>query len=290
MGQHPTWPSLFGRFYLLLSRDLWSSVGTRDFVMLWKSKRKEAAFKVLPVVHPRDRIYAVGDIHGRHDLLDALFEKIVEDAFRFSDNRQMRVIFLGDYVDRGDNSKDVLDRLVLVKERLADQTTFLAGNHEAALLGFLRDPVKNSNWLEFGGRQTLVSYGIAPPKSTDNRPELHDVRDSFQQAISDHLPFLQSLQRYVQSGDVIFVHAGLDPKLPVDRQTDDALLWGNSSFLERNGYPDLRVVHGHYDAYDPVITDTRVCVDTGAYYSGRLTAIRLDDNERLISVNAIDGI
>lgn len=257
--------------------------------MLWKSKNKRATSDTLPVVNQHECIYAVGDIHGRHDLLDALFEKIVEDSQQMPEERQMKIIFLGDYVDRGDNSKDVLDRLVLVKERLADQTTFLAGNHEAALLGFLSDPVKNSNWLEFGGRQTLVSYGVAPPKSAESRTELHEVRDRFQQAISDHLPFLQSLQRYVQSGDVIFVHAGLDPKLPVDRQTDDALLWGNSSFLEEEGYPNLRVVHGHYDAYEPVVTDARICVDTGAYYSGRLTAVRLDGGEKLISVNASGG-
>jgi len=257
--------------------------------MRWKLKQKSTKHEALPVVHPQHRIYAVGDIHGRHDLLDKLFEKIIEDALEFSDKRIMKIIFLGDYVDRGDNSKDVLDRLVLVNERLPDQTTFLAGNHEAALLGFLSDPIKNSNWLEFGGRQTLVSYGVAPPKSAESRTELHEVRDRFQQAISDHLPFLQSLQRYVQSGDVIFVHAGLDPKLPVDSQTDDALLWGNSSFLEEEGYPNLRVVHGHYDAYEPVVTDARICVDTGAYYSGRLTAVRLDGGEKLISVNASGG-
>jgi len=266
------------------------ALGMRDFVMLWKSKHKGGTPKTLPVVHARDRIYAVGDIHGRHDLLDALFEKIIEDAFQFSDDRQMKIIFLGDYVDRGDNSKDVLDRLALVKERLPDQTIFLAGNHEAALLSFLSDPVKNSSWLEFGGRQTLVSYGVALPKSADNQAELHQARDNFQQAVSPHLPFLQSLLRYVQSGGVVFAHAGLDPKFPLDQQTDGALLWGSSNFLENGGYPDLRVVHGHYDAYDPIVTDARICVDTGAYYSGRLTAIRLDDNERLISVNAMDGL
>jgi len=258
--------------------------------MLWKSKHKSGTPKDLPVVHPRDRIYAVGDIHGRHDLLDALFEKIIKDALRFSDDRTMKVIFLGDYVDRGDNSKDVLDRLTLVKERLGDQTIFLAGNHEAALLGFLSDPVKNKNWLEFGGRQTLGSYGVTPPKSADNPNELHDVRDLFQDAISPHLSFLHSLQRYVQSGEVAFAHAGLDPQKPVNEQTEGALLWGNSNFIEKGGYPELRVVHGHYDAYEPVVTDTRICVDTGAYYSGRLTAIRLDDSERLISVNAMDGV
>lgn len=257
--------------------------------MLWKAKRKPTQAGEVPGVDPRDRIYAVGDIHGRHDLLDSLFEKIIDDSLQFSDGRNMKIIFLGDYVDRGDNSKDVLDRLVLLKERLGTQTEFLAGNHEAALLGFLNDPFKNKNWLEFGGRQTLGSYGVAPPKTADSRAELQQVHDTFLQAITAHLPFLKSLQRYVRSGDVMFVHAGLDPTLPIDQQSDGALLWGNSNFLEEGGYPDLRVVHGHYDAHDAVVTDARICVDTGAYYSGKLTAIRLDDNERLISVNAMGG-
>lgn len=258
--------------------------------MLWKSKHKDAKLKELPVVHPRDRIYAVGDIHGRHDLLDALFEKIVDDASQFSDERNLKIVFLGDYVDRGDNSKDVLDRLALVKERLAGQTTFLMGNHEAALLAFINDPVKNYNWLEFGGRQTLSSYGVTLPKSAENRAELQDVCNQFQEAVAPHLNFLTSLQRYTQSGDVVFVHAALDPAVSLEQQSDGALLWGNTGVLKASGYPGLRVVHGHFDAYEPVVTDTRICVDTGAYYSGRLTAIRLDAHEKLITVNAMDGL
>lgn len=257
--------------------------------MLWMAKRKSAQAHETLKVDPRDRIYAVGDIHGRDDLLDALFEKIVEDAYKTPDDRQMKIVFLGDYVDRGDNSKHVLDRLVLVKERMAENTVFLAGNHEAALLGFLKDPVKNANWLDFGGRQTLGSYGITPPKSADNHAELHQVRDQFQQAILPHLPFLTSLQRYTQSGDVFFVHAGLDPNMPLNQQSDDALLWGNSEFLAQGGYPNLRVVHGHYDAYKPIVMPMRVCVDTGAYYSGRLTAIRLDAGQELLTADAMDG-
>ena len=258
--------------------------------MLWRAKQKSALLAETLSVDPADRIYAVGDIHGRHDLLNVLFEKIVDDATAFSDDRQMKIVFLGDYVDRGDHSKDVLDRLCLVRERLKDQTTCLVGNHEAALLSFLSDPVRYKSWLEFGGRQTLASYGVTPPVSTESVAELTNVRDRFQDAISPHLPFLMSLERYARSGGVVFAHAGLDPELPLDKQSNEALLWGNSSFLEENGYPGLRIVHGHYDAIEPVVTNTRICVDTGAYYSGRLTAVRLDQGESLISVNALEDL
>ncbi len=268
--------------------DIFGSQGRQQSV-LWRAKRKPAQTHETPRIDAHERIYAVGDIHGRHDLLDTLFEKIVEDFYETPDDRQMKIIFLGDYVDRGDHSKDVLDRLVLIKERLPDQTAFLAGNHEAVLLGFLRDPVKNSNWLEFGGRQTLGSYGVAPPQTLDDHTLLQRTRDAFLNAIEPHLSFLGGLERYVRSGDVVFVHAGLDPSKSLDQQSDEALLWGNSEFLDNGGYPDLRVVHGHYDANEPVMTPHRVCVDTGAYYSGRLTAIRLDSEEELIIANAIEG-
>ena len=255
--------------------------------MLFSAKSKPVQSEIPHRVDPSTRVYAVGDIHGRHDLLDTLFEKIIEDHFAIADERELKVVFLGDYIDRGDHTKDVLERMSLIRERLSERVIFLSGNHEAALLSFLEDPLAHKGWLAFGGKQTLGSYGISSHKSAEDEAALSALRDQFAEKIDPHLPFLRSLKRYAQSGDVVFVHAGLDPAVPLADQTDQALLWGESDFISSGGYPSFRVVHGHYDAPEPVVTPKRVCVDTGAYYSGRLTAIRLDDGEKLISVGAL---
>lgn len=254
-------------------------------MLKWLFPKDPAPPTEIPRIDPKDRIYAIGDIHGAHDLLDVLFEKVVEDAAAQTDMRIMKIVFLGDYIDRGDNSREVLERLVAIQEGLPDQVEFLMGNHESAMLGFLEEPYDGANWIEMGGRQTLFSFGVRPPMNTDNKAELLRARDGLHQEISPYLDFLKSLKRYYWSGDYVFVHAGIDPDLPVDAQKDSALLWGHSGFISGKGRPGLRVVHGHYAAYEPVLKPHRVCVDTGAYYSGRLTAIRLDDDEALLAAD-----
>ncbi|WP_424934468.1 metallophosphoesterase family protein [Amaricoccus macauensis] len=237
---------------------------------------------------PDERIYAVGDIHGRVRLLERMLERIEADIAAQQDDRRSRIVFLGDYIDRGDQAREVLDTLVRLRaEFKAAELVFLRGNHEDALLSFLADPSKGSNWLHFGGLQTLVSYGLTPPKSAVVQlDELERLREGLEKVIGPHWEFLEATERLLRSGDVVFVHAGLDPACPLEAQSDDALLWGRSDFLIEGGVSGLRVVHGHYADAEAVVTPRRVCIDTGAYYSGRLTAARLDSDFDLFTITA----
>ncbi len=240
-----------------------------------------------------ERIYAVGDIHGRADLLDAILTKISDDIAKHSDARIPRVIFLGDYIDRGDHSRDVIQTLsdiYGIRQKLNDETgvqfDFLAGNHEIALLDFIADPIKGSAWLEWGGRQTLASFGVATVSGDLTDADLFQMRDALASKVEPHLEFLQNLSRIIVSGETIFVHAGLDPEAPLDAQPDEATLWGRAPSDRKLGMDGYRMVHGHFARSEPVSRPHRLCVDTGAYYSGRLTAARLDDGEYFLQVHA----
>lgn len=239
-----------------------------------------------PVPRPAagDRLYVIGDVHGRADLLDIMLRRIAADfAFRVTDPRKPRVIVLGDVIDRGDASRDAVELLKnAVGRGPLGELIVLKGNHEAALLQFIESPEHGGSWLRFGGMQTLASYGVSIPPGTPDATARHDLAARLRNAMGDHLPFLQSLPLSWQSGDVLCVHAGVDPDNPEARD-EDIVLWGNARFPETGPAEGLRVVHGHYDAAEPVITDWRICVDTGAYYTGQLTAVRLDDDTGLIT-------
>lgn len=239
-------------------------------------------------VAPTERLYVVGDIHGRNDLLVAMLDKIIEDAEAASDERRPRFVFLGDYVDRGDHSAEVLDTLSTLKDESAQACEFLMGNHEAAMLAFLEDPVAGSAWLGWGGRQTVLSYGLDPVSREPDETELCDIREKLQEKASSHLPFLKSLKRYIVSGDVICAHASLDPTLELTAQPDMALLWGRPPSGQKSGMPGRRLIHGHFAEYEPVVRPERICVDTGACYSGRLTAVRLDEGAQFLQVDVLD--
>lgn len=241
-----------------------------------------------PGVAPSERLYVIGDVHGRNDLLVAMLDRIARDAAAISDGRKSRLVLLGDYVDRGDQSAQVLDTLSALWAQKSRTCDFLTGNHEAAMLAFLEDPIAGADWLDWGGRQTLTSYGIAPPPRKPGQVDLLDARDALHQKLGKHLPFLQSLKRYVVSGDVICAHASLDPTLSLHDQPDAALLWGQPPSGQKAGLPGHRLVHGHFADYQPVVRAERICVDTGAYYSGRLTAVRLDDTDTFLHVDVQD--
>jgi serine/threonine protein phosphatase 1 len=228
----------------------------------------------------------VGDIHGRHDLLDAMVDRIDRDRARFEDGRQAVTVFLGDYIDRGDHSREVIDKL-LVLEYTREDVVFLKGNHEAALLDFLEDPGRGVDWLGYGGLQTLASYGVAPVGRGAGGAELERTALELGAAMGPHIGFLERTRHSFRSGDVICAHAGIDPDRSPEDQGEGALLWGRSAFLDDGGVPGLRVVHGHWAEDAPVVTPRRICVDTGAYYSGRLTAVRLDAGQELLHVDAL---
>ncbi len=240
--------------------------------------------EVAPRVAADARIYAVGDIHGRSDLLARLLDAIVADMARFDDGRCAWLVFLGDYIDRGDESATVLELLSDLAAEPAIDAVFLEGNHEAALLRFLDDPRRGKDWIAFGGQQTLASYGIKPPSDEDDAEALARIRDDLFFALGHHLAFLRGLAPFARSGDVAFVHAAVDPRRAAPVAESRALRWGHPDFLVPDPVPGLRIVHGHYDDGAPVVHPGRICVDTGAYYTGRLTAARLDDDVAFLEV------
>ncbi len=247
--------------------------------------RRRHGKAVVPVPRPaaEDRLYVVGDVHGRIDLLEAMFRRILADfAFRVGDGRKPKVVLLGDVIDRGDHSRQVVERLrTVVGMGPMGEVTVLKGNHEAALLQFVSAPEQGADWLRFGGMQTLASYGVSIPGGLLDDRAHRDLAAQLRASMGDHLAFLGQLPLTYRSGEVLCVHAGVDPANP-DGLDEDTLLWGRARFPETGPVEGLRVVHGHYDAAEPVISEGRICVDTGAYYSGRLTAVRLDDETGVI--------
>lgn len=221
------------------------------------------------------RVYAVGDVHGRADLLSRLIDQLVEDAEQGEYVGKPILIFLGDYVDRGFQSREVID--LLLSERLSRfETYFLKGNHEAAMLQFFEDPSIGPRWAEFGGIETLVSYGVRPPRTRTSLEDWAVTSKEFGKKVpAKHQEFLQNLDLSVRLGDYLFVHAGARPGVPLEQQSEQDLLWIREDFLSDRRSFEAVVVHGHTPAAQPHRDDRRIGIDTGAYLSGRLTAARL---------------
>ena len=241
-----------------------------------------------PSVAPDERIYAIGDVHGRADLLLALIKRIIADASDIKDHRKTRVVFLGDYIDRGDDLARVLNVLSDLIKGSSDDIVCLMGNHEDALLSFLSDPIGKPGWLGFGAMQTLASFGVKVPGADPDPGQRVKIRDALAVALRPYSAFLQGLAPMVRSGDVVFAHAGWRPGPSTKAESTRDTVWGYPGFLQPQPAPGVRVVHGHYDDAQPVSMPGRVCVDTGAYYSGVLTAVRLDDGEAFLSVDTAD--
>lgn len=218
--------------------------------------------------------YAVGDIHGRADLLARMFDRLEADARRAGEVSPV-VVFLGDYVDRGPDSAEVID-LLLTGRPEGFERRFLKGNHEAAMLSFLDDPVANRGWLSHGGLETLASYDVHPlPSLGASGEEVAQAGASFSARLPElHRGFLESLERYVVLGDYCFVHAGIDPTRKLEAQSDTDLFWIRGRFLgDKRRLPHV-VVHGHTPVSEPYQDQRRIALDTGAYFSGALSAAR----------------
>ncbi len=218
-------------------------------------------------------IYAIGDVHGCFDQLVRLEERIVADG---RDRPQEKiVVMLGDYVDRGPESAQVL-RHLLDDMPPGFRRVCLCGNHEEMMLRFLADPLANVAWVEAGGAATLTSYGFDVRwllRTYRRRPDqlVRVLRDA---VTAEHIEFLRGLPVLAASGRRVFVHAGIRPGVPLDRQTDTDLLWIREPFLTEGPGLPLVVVHGHTPTLKPIFHNNRLCIDTGAYASGRLTAVR----------------
>jgi len=223
------------------------------------------------------RIYAIGDVHGRADLLEKLLDQIEADCADYE--QDVFLVFLGDYIDRGFQSRQVIE--VLLSDRVQKyEVAFLKGNHEEALLTFMSDYTHGPKWAAFGGRETLVSYGVQPPKSMSLNDDWQRAQDDFIRALpSTHQIFLLSLPTSLQIGPYGFVHAGLRPGVPFDEQTDRDRLWIRDEFLKSSQPTDVLVVHGHTPTVEPFADNRRINVDTGAYFTGRLTAVKLEGGE-----------
>jgi serine/threonine protein phosphatase 1 len=228
-------------------------------------------------------IYAVGDVHGRLDLLEDLLGQIAADAAKIKPSGDMVLVLLGDYIDRGAYSRGVIDCLIRLSGVPGVELRVLKGNHEQALLDFLDEPEIGPAWVQQGGAATLVSYGVAAPQ-TRNAAELWaQASEALAEALPpEHLRFLRGLELYAEYGDYIFVHAGLRPGVPLERQSERDLLWIRDEFLEASGPFPKVVVHGHSPEPEPFLGKHRLGLDTGAYATGILTAARLYGTDRTI--------
>ncbi|HSV01731.1 MAG TPA: metallophosphoesterase family protein [Phenylobacterium sp.] len=227
-------------------------------------------------------IYAIGDVHGCYELLRDLLALIArDDAGRGGRGRPL-LVFLGDYVDRGLQSARVVEALVWLQRRPDLEVRLLKGNHEQALLEFLDAPERAGLWLGFGGAETLAAYGVIPPRADDRPCEFVRARDELLDRMpAAHLKLLQGLELMVEAGDYVFVHAGVRPGVPLERQTERDLLWIRKGFLDAAGPFEKVVVHGHtWEGEAPQLLAHRLGLDTGAYATGVLTALRLCDGER----------
>ncbi|MET0705311.1 MAG: metallophosphoesterase family protein [Tardiphaga sp.] len=223
------------------------------------------------------RIYAVGDIHGRADLLADIIARIDDDLQR-RPIRYATEVYLGDYIDRGPDSSSVLDMLAVRMVR--NDAICLRGNHEAMLEAFLRDPATLPDWLPLGARQTLASYGIASVTAEQSAVTVHHhFTSNFPPA---HQVFLQCLRNSFCCGDFFFVHAGIRPSVPIERQQERDMLWIRKEFLNATQDHGKYIVHGHTPVPHADIRSNRVNIDTGAWRSGVLTCVAIEGDTLLI--------
>lgn len=228
-------------------------------------------------VPPGTRVYAIGDIHGRLDLLSRLHQMILDDA-RASKAGDRILIYLGDYVDRGPDSAGVIE--LLSQEALPGFTAIhLKGNHEDFLLRFLDDTSSGTAWFANGGVETLRSYGVELEHADRDTPSR--LLDKLSRRLpARHLDFLRALSLHHCIGDYLFVHAGIRPGLAMELQSATDMLWIRGEFLNSTVEHGKVVVHGHTIADLPEVRDNRIGIDTGAFFSDRLTCLVLDGADR----------
>lgn len=218
------------------------------------------------VFAPNAPFFAVGDLHGRFDLMEQMLELIANTA-------PGPIVFLGDYVDRGSDAAGVLRRLHRLNYAAPDGVIALRGNHEAMMLDYIADPTESgARFLRFGGVETLRSFGITA-RISDNSDDMTNWAKALADALGpDLLGWLRGLPAIWRSGNMICTHAGIEPREPLDQQPEQALIWGSSVFLSEPLPAGQTVVYGHQVVPKPSAIDGRVALDTGAYRTGRLSA------------------
>ena len=243
--------------------------------------QKKSGARPEPRVPAGNRVYAIGDVHGRLDLLKRLLGRIQEDAAQAKAARKS-LVYLGDYVDRGPESKGVIDLLLSRPMKDAGfEEIPLMGNHEDILLQFLADVRVGPHWFAYGGMATLESYGVRPPRLMAAEEDLVRAQRELAAKIPPaHLEFLRRMKLKHEEGDYLFVHAGLRPGVALDQQIGQDLMWIRDEFLASNADFGKLVVHGHTIAEEPQVKANRIGIDTGAYATGVLTALVLEGNGR----------
>lgn len=244
-----------------------------------EARRRKLDLASNPTRYP---IYAIGDVHGCLNELKQAEETIARDIRQ--SGRPGLVVLLGDYVDRGPLSAQVLEHLCRPSE-LGLKRVPLCGNHDALFLKFLEDPERYWDWVMLGGEQTLMSYGIdIHHLALRQRRQRSMLRDVLDEAVPEtHRRFLRDLPISLKVESALFVHAGIRPGIELDAQTDEDMMWIREPFLSKGpGLGSLIVVHGHTVYPQPDIGQNRIGLDTGAFTTGRLSVLKLDGDKSKI--------
>ncbi|WP_029625229.1 metallophosphoesterase family protein [Sphingomonas sp. PAMC 26605] len=226
---------------------------------------------------PDARLYAVGDIHGRRDLLDAMLDSIREDIVSRPIGSAV-MVFLGDLIDRGPDSAGVVERLLTLGDDPA-RGLFLLGNHEEVLLRVLAgEPGLAYDWLEYGGAACAESYGVAA-SMLQAMDEARIARTLAAAIPTEHVAFLEMFGDTVRFGDYLLAHAGIRPGVPIDAQQPQDLRWIREPFLSDPHDHGFKVIHGHTISNGVEQRANRIGIDTGAYRSGVLSAAVVEGRE-----------
>jgi len=242
------------------------------------SRRRRSASQPVGAMSEGRRVYAIGDIHGRLDLLDGLLARIEQDdAARGA--ADTHVIFLGDLIDRGPQSAQVVARAIELSQ-CGPNIRFLLGNHEEVFLQALEGDLKAlAFFTRIGGRETILSYGISEKAYLES--DYRELYDLWRPLVPDaHIAFVRGFEDLIIMGDYAFVHAGVRPSEPLARQKASDLRWIRGEFLSHAAPLEKVIVHGHTISEEIEFASHRIGLDTGAYASGKLTAMGFEGNER----------
>jgi len=227
-------------------------------------------------------IWAVGDIHGRLDLADRLIQAIRADLYSSKVERKV-IVFLGDHIDRGPDSKGVLSQICNLAADPHLEVHCIRGNHEDRMEAFLLDPAVGPSWCEYGGRDTLSSYGVSPPAMRGDMDGWAETARSMAGALPpSHRQLLERQIWSVTIGDYFFCHAGVRPGVSLASQVPEDLMWIRQPFLDHPKPFEKVVVHGHTPTETIVSDARRISVDTGAYATNVLSAVRLEAETRIL--------
>ena len=230
-------------------------------------------------------MYVIGDVHGCADALQALLAQIREDEAASAHDKRAIIAFLGDYVDRGPASREAIDIILALRAEGRFGVGTLRGNHDQYLLDFLEDGRHGIGWLDYGGLATLTSYGVAPPRFRRDEAGWRTASEELGRRMpQEHKDFLAQTVLIAMFGDYVLAHAGVRPGVPLDEQAEEDLTGIRKAFYEHpDPAPGHTVIFGHTPFETPLVTGSVIGLDTGAYATGRLTALRIfEDQTRLM--------